>query len=353
MNETLIRLKNIEVKFRQKDQVVTAVDHVNLDVKRGQIYGIVGYSGAGKSTLVRVINLLQRPTNSDAQVWVKGEDLVRLSQRDLQQRRRKIGMIFQHFNLMHSLTVGENVRFALKTSSLSKQEQLKRVNSLLELVGLSGREQDYPAQLSGGQKQRVAIARALANEPDILISDEATSALDPKTTAAILDLLADLNRRLGLTIVLITHEMEAVKRICQEVAVMEAGKIIETGSVFQLFTHPQAHLTQEFVATASPVGQALQTVQQQPIVQQLTANQWLVQLQYVGASTDQPLLTQLYAQFKVSANILFGNVEILQGTSIGNLVVVLSGTSLTLNQAVSMLKEHEVEVKVLKTGGNE
>ncbi|HGA4493783.1 TPA: methionine ABC transporter ATP-binding protein, partial [Streptococcus pyogenes] len=230
MNEAIIQLDHIDITFHQKKRVIEAVKDVTVHINQGDIYGIVGYSGAGKSTLVRVINLLQAPTNG--KITVDGDvtfdqGKIQLSAEALRQKRRDIGMIFQHFNLMAQKTAKENVAFALRHSSLSKTEKEQKVIELLELVGLSERADNYPAQLSGGQKQRVAIARALANDPKILISDEATSALDPKTTKQILALLQELNRKLGLTIVMITHEMQIVKDICNRVAVMQNGVLIE------------------------------------------------------------------------------------------------------------------------------
>ena len=241
MSETIIQLDHIDITFHQKKRVIEAVKDVSVSINRGDIYGIVGYSGAGKSTLVRVINLLQIPTAGTitigGQVTFENQK-VQLSPAELRQKRQKIGMIFQHFNLMAQKTARQNVAFALRHSDLSKAERAKKVEELLDLVGLSDRADNYPAQLSGGQKQRVAIARALANDPEILISDESTSALDPKTTKQILALLQELNRKLGLTVVMITHEMQIVKDICNRVAVMQNGALIEEGSVLEIFSHP-------------------------------------------------------------------------------------------------------------------
>lgn len=351
--EPIIELKHINVTFKETDREVHAVDNVSLSVDKGDIFGIVGYSGAGKSTLVRVINLLQRPTNPEAVVKVNGNELLTLSARELREKRRNIGMIFQHFNLMNSLTIADNVNFALRKSGLSKVERTKRVAELLELVGLSDKQHDYPTQLSGGQKQRVGIARALANRPDILISDEATSALDPKTTESILDLLADLNRKLNLTIVLITHEMDAVKHICNRVAVMDNGALVEEGELLQVFSQPRAELTKDFIDTTTHIESSLAVVEKQEIVQNLKAGEVLVKLGYVGETTDQPLITSLYDQFQVSANILFGSLEILQGTPVGNLLVVLSGEPKKTQQALVFMQDHEVAVTVLKSGDKE
>lgn len=344
----VIKLEHIDVTFKSKARTVQAVHDVSLEVEKGEIYGIVGYSGAGKSTLVRVINLLQRPTKG--QVEVNQQDLLSLKAKPLRQARKKIGMIFQHFNLMNARTIADNVDYPLKSSNLTKAQRRAKVADLLDLVGLADKKNAYPAQLSGGQKQRVAIARALANDPEILISDEATSALDPKTTLSILELLRSLNQRLGLTIVLITHEMQAVKEICQKVAVMENGQIIEHGDLLQVFSQPQKQLTKDFINTATQVEQALAKVLQQPAIQHLRANERLVELSYIGDSTDQPLITELYKRYLVTANILFGNVEILQGTPVGNLIVTLSGAEKNLNAATEYLRQAQVNIREIKVG---
>lgn len=341
--DTVIKLEQVDVEFVEKERAVHAVDHVDLEVNRGDIYGIVGYSGAGKSTLVRLINLLQRPTSG--KVTVLDQDLLQLVPAKLRQERRRVGMIFQHFNLMASRTIAENVAFPLKGTGRSKKVINAKVAELLDLVGLAERANAYPAQLSGGQKQRVGIARALASDPEILISDEATSALDPKTTASILDLLKSLNEKLGLTIVLITHEMEAVKQICTKVAVMDAGQIIERGSLLEIFAKPQQQLTKDFIDTTMQLDEALTSVLAQPTVRNLTANQRLVRLTYLGDTTDQPLIATLYQQFEVVANILFGDIQILQDTPFGNLIVVLSGEESNLTRAFDYLDSHNIQVQ--------
>ncbi|HEL1350918.1 TPA: methionine ABC transporter ATP-binding protein [Streptococcus equi subsp. zooepidemicus] len=353
MSEPMIQLDHIDITFHQKKRVIEAVKDVTLHINQGDIYGIVGYSGAGKSTLVRVINLLQQPTKGS--ITIDGEvtfdqGKVQLSANSLREKRRDIGMIFQHFNLMAQKTAKENVAFALRHSRLSKAEREKKVAELLELVGLSERADNYPAQLSGGQKQRVAIARALANDPKILISDEATSALDPKTTKQILALLQELNRRLGLTIVMITHEMQIVKDICHRVAVMQQGTLIEEGSVLDIFSNPREPLTQEFIKTATGIDEALEKINQQDIVKELPANAILAQLKYAGTSTDEPLLNQIYRQFEVTANILYGNIEILDQVPVGEMIVVFEGAAASIEAAEKALHEAGVDVTILKRG---
>ena len=353
MTKPIIKLENIDITFYQKRRTIEAVKDVSITINKGNIYGIVGYSGAGKSTLVRTINLLQPPTSgtitigddvtfSDGQVQLKGAKL--------RQKRQKIGMIFQHFNFFFFFLARQNVAFALRHSSLSKEEKDKKVSELLELVGLSERAENYPSQLSGGQKQRVAIARALANDPEILISDESTSALDPKTTKQILTLLQDLNQKLGLTVVMITHEMQIVKDICHRVAVMQNGHLIEEGSVLDIFTSPKEALTQEFIKTATGIDEALVKIEKQDFIQTLPKNDLLVQLKYSGRSTDEPILNQIYKEFEVTANILYGNIEILADTPVGEMIVVLSGEPDALMGAQKAIVKGGIDLTVLKRG---
>lgn len=342
----MIELKNIDVTFQSEGNIVHAVRDVSLSVEKGDIYGIVGYSGAGKSTLVRTINLLQRPTQGE--VFVNGQNLSVLPPNELRIERKKIGMIFQHFNLMRQRTVAGNVAYPLRGAGLSKQEINAKVNELLSLVGLADKKEAYPSQLSGGQKQRVAIARALANDPEVLLCDEATSSLDPKTTSSILELLKDLNKKLALTIVIITHEMEVVKEICNKVAVMEEGEVVEQGDLVSIFTSPKERLTQEFINTATHIDQAAEKVLNHPTLLRLTGDDVLANITYVGESTSSPLIASLYARFGVTTNILYGNVEILQNTPIGNLIVVLSGKSESRAEAVAYLEANNVTVKTIE-----
>lgn len=334
----MIDLKQVSVVFKQDKREVVAVDDVTLTIERGDVYGIIGYSGAGKSTLVRTINLLQRPTNAGT-VHVNGVDLTKLSAADLRTARKKIGMIFQHFNLMNSISVFDNVAFPLKKSGLSKEEIREKVQRLLALVGLEDKENAFPRQLSGGQKQRVAIARALANEPDVLLCDEATSALDPKTTYAILELLKRVNVELGVTIVIITHEMQVVKEICNKVAVMEDGKVIESGTILEIFTNPQKDLTKDFIDTATHVNKGIETVLAHEQLLNLKDGDVLVKIAFTGASTGEPLIAKLSTQYAVSANILFGSVEIVQNTPIGNLLIGLSGSSDNIDEAITVIQQ--------------
>lgn len=338
----MIQLQNIDVIFHQQDRVITAVKDVSIEVGKGEIFGIVGYSGAGKSTLVRTINLLQRP--SSGQVIVNGQDLMAMSTKDLRNARKKIGMIFQHFNLMESRTIFENVAYPLKGSGLSKKELATKVADLLSLVGLKEKSDAYPKQLSGGQKQRVAIARALANDPDVLLCDEATSALDPKTTSSILTLLKELNQKLQITMVVITHEMAVVKDLCDRVAVMENGQVLEQGTILEIFTRPQDRLTKEFIDTATHFEQEIELVLKHPETIKVSKDAELVRLTYTGEETTQPFITQLVREFGVEINILYGHIEIIQNTPVGNLLVSLKGDTDQVKAAKNFLQSRQVEV---------
>ena len=341
----MITLNNVSVEFVGKETTIKAVEKVQLTVGKGDVFGIVGYSGAGKSTLVRTINLLQRPTAGS--VIVSGQDLLSLNPKQLRAARKKIGMIFQHFNLMGSRTIAENVAYPLRTSGMSKTEIKEKVRDLLKLVGLTDKSAAYPSQLSGGQKQRVAIARSLANDPEVLLCDEATSALDPKTTLSILELLKELNQKLALTIVIITHEMQVVKEICNKVAVMENGLVVEEGDLVSIFTKPKERITKEFINTATHVEQALEKILKHPTLLDLQTNDVLATISYVGESTSDPLIATLTTRFGVTTNILFGNVEFLQETPVGNLIVVLSGEPGRREKAIAYLKSKNVKVTLI------
>lgn len=342
----MITLKDVGVAFKGTHGTINAVEKVNLSIDKGDVYGIVGYSGAGKSTLVRTINLLQRPTKGS--VWVNGQNMLVLSPKELRNARKKVGMIFQHFNLMDSRTVAGNIAYPLRKSGLSKTAIKEKVVELLDLVGLSDKYDAFPSQLSGGQKQRVAIARALANDPDVLLCDEATSALDPKTTLSILELLKELNKRLALTIVIITHEMQVVKEICNKVAVMENGHVVENGDVVSIFTQPKELITKEFINTATHIDQALDKILSHPTLLNLQENDTLANISYVGTNTSEPLISHLSSRFHIATNILYGNVEILQGTPVGNLLVVLSGDPVQKQKAFAYLESKDVSIDTLK-----
>lgn len=343
----MIYLKNICKTFIDDNKKeVHAVNDVSLTINDGDIFGIIGFSGAGKSTLVRCINLLERPTSGT--VEVDGKDLTKLSEKELRESRKKIGMIFQHFNLFPSRTIFGNVAFPLQGSGLSKEEIAAKVRNLLELVGISEKENAYPSQLSGGQKQRVAIARALANDPDILLCDEATSALDPQTTKAILDLLKDLNKKLGITIVVITHEMAVVKEICNKVAVMEKGRVVEEGDVFSIFANPQEALTQNFIKTTSNLRKIEDLVYEGSPVVDLKQGELIVRLSYIEKNISEPLISAMTYKFNVILNIIFANIEIIQDAPIGGTVAIMSGKSEDIDAALDYLRDKNVGVEVIK-----
>ena len=306
----MIELQHIQKTFVDGKRVVEAVKDVSLSVEKGEIFGIIGFSGAGKSTLVRCINLLERPDSGS--VLVGGKDLLSLKPARLRAERKKIGMIFQHFNLMQTRTVLENVLFPLKHSALSREEALRKARGLLSLVDIAEKEDAYPSQLSGGQQQRVAIARALANDPDVLLCDEATSALDPQTTKAILHLLQKLNRQLGITIVIITHEMAVVKEICDRVAVMEAGAVVEEGKVFDIFANPQSPLTRKFIDTTSNLQKVDELIKDDSRLVRLGPGQAIWRTKFIKASPSQPLLFKVCTLFCIELNIIYADISFVQ-----------------------------------------
>lgn len=344
----MIDLKNVSKTFVDSNKEVHAVQNVSLTINDKDIFGIIGFSGAGKSTLVRCINLLERPTSGT--VEVDGQDLTKLSNKELRQTRKKIGMIFQHFNLMPSRTIFGNVAYPLKGSGLSKQQIKDKVHELLELVGISEKENAYPSQLSGGQKQRVAIARALANDPKILLCDEATSALDPKTTKSILKLLQKLNQTLGITVVIITHEMAVVKEICNRVAVMEYGKVVEEGEVFSVFAAPKEKLTKDFIKTTSNLQKIEDLISANSPVTAIKPGELIVRLTYIEKNMSEPLISTVTQKFGVILNIIFADVEIVQNAPIGGTVAIISGKSENIDEALNYLIEKNVGVEVVKDG---
>ena len=344
----MIALQHVSKVFAGSDKTkqVHAVDDVSLTIQDGDIFGIIGFSGAGKSTLVRCINLLERPTSGS--VEVDGQELTRMSAKELRQARKKIGMIFQHFNLMPSRTIFGNVAYPLRGSGLSKEEIREKVHSLLELVGIADKENAYPSQLSGGQKQRVAIARALANDPKILLCDEATSALDPQTTKAILSLLHHLNQTLDITIVVITHEMAVVKEICNRVAVMDHGKVVEEGSVFSVFATPKEPITRDFIKTTSNLQKIEELIADDSPVVALKPGERIVRLSYVERNPSEPLISLITQKFGITLNIIFADVEIVQNAPIGGTVAIFSGDSGQIDAALAYLKEKNVGVEVIR-----
>ena len=342
----MIEFTHVSKDFGSGEKMVRAVRDVSLTIQDGEIFGIIGFSGAGKSTLVRCINLLERPTNGT--VVVDGKEMTALSPKELRLARRKIGMIFQHFNLMPSRTVFGNVAYPLQGQGVSKQAIQNKVRKLLKLVDIADKETAYPSQLSGGQKQRVAIARALANDPKVLLCDEATSALDPQTTKAILTLLKDLNQKLNLTIVMITHEMAVVKEICDHVAIMEHGQVVEQGEVFSLFADPKQPITQNFIRTTSNLQKIEELIAEGSPVVQLQPGEVIVRLSYIQKNVSEPLISTLSQRFQISLNIIFADIEIVQDAPIGGTVAILSGEREQITKAMEYLIEKNVGVEVLK-----
>ena len=342
----MIELTHISKNFASGGRTVHAVQDVSLSIGKGEIFGIIGFSGAGKSTLVRCINLLERPTSGS--VTVDGKEMTALSARELRQARKKIGMIFQHFNLMPSRTVFGNVAYPLRGSGLSGEQIADKVHRLLELVGIGDKAEAYPKQLSGGQKQRVAIARALANDPDVLLCDGATSALDPQTTKAILRLLKDLNEKLGITVVIITHEMAVVKEICDRVTVMEHGRVVEQGEVFNVFADPRQEITRSFIHTTSNLRKIEELIEEDSPVVQLKPGELIVRLSYIQRNVSEPLISTVSRKFDITLNIIFSDIAIVQNAPIGGTVAIISGEREQITQAIAYLIEKNVGVEVIK-----
>ena len=335
----MIQLQHISKVYEGATRV-EALKDISLDVKEGEIFGIIGQSGAGKSTLIRCINMLEAPTSGS--VIVNGTDLTTLSKSDLRKARKDIGMIFQHFNLLSSRTVYDNVAFPLELQGLSKSEIKERITPILDIVGLTERMNNYPSQLSGGQKQRVGIARALASNPKVLLCDEATSALDPQTTESILKLLKDINEKMGLTIVLITHEMHVIREICDRVAVIEGGVILEEGSTVEVFTHPRENTTKEFISSVVSDNLPPEALEHLELHDQWIAGTApLVRLKFTGQSTDEPVVAGL------DVSILFGGIDYIQNTCVGRLIVILNGEPENAQEGLDYIKTLPIESEVI------
>ena len=341
----MIKLNNITKIFTLPDKKLTALDNVSLHVPKGQICGGIGASGAGKSTLIRCVNLLERPTHGA--VVIDDVDLTQLSDAELVKTRRQIGMIFQHFNLLTSRTVFENVALPLELENKSKAEIQEKTAALLALVGLSDKRNVYPANLSGGQKQRVAIARALASDPKVLLCDEATSALDPATTQSILKLLKEINRTLGITILLITHEMEVVKRICDQVAVIDKGRLIEQGTVSEIFSNPKTELAQEFISSTFHITLPEEYLENLSDTPKHAKSYPIIKFEFTGRSVDAPLLSQASKKFGVELSILTSQIDYAGGVKFGFTIAEVEGDEDAITQAKVYLMENNVRVEVL------
>ncbi|QKY68635.1 methionine ABC transporter ATP-binding protein [Lentibacillus sp. CBA3610] len=336
----MITFEQVTKIYQSAEQEVRALDEVDLHIEQGEIYGVIGFSGAGKSSLVRCANLLERPTSG--KVIVNGQNLLSLSPKDLREAKRHIGMIFQHFNLLNSKTAFTNVAMPLLLMGKSKKEVEQRVYELLDFVGLRDKADNYPDQLSGGQKQRVGIARALATQPSVLLCDEATSALDPQTTESILKLLKKINREYNITILMITHEMGVIREVCDKVAVLDQGSIIESGSVFEVFAQPRTEIAHDFVSTV--MHDEIPESVHQLIQSQQSTNQ-IFRIVFVGDSAGTPLLSQIAKRFDVEVNVLFGSITELQGTPFGNLIVKFDGEPKEINRVIMQINQHEVTVE--------
>ena len=335
----MIEFKNISKHYELKGQNIRALDEINLTIPAGSIFGIIGYSGAGKSTLIRLINLLERPTHG--QIIINQTDFTALDANALRHQRANIGMIFQHFNLMQTKTVADNIEMPLKLLGVAKAERQKRLNELLEFIDLKHKKDAYPDELSGGQKQRVGIARALANHPKVLLCDEATSALDPQTTQSVLELLKKINKEQGITIVMVTHEMDVIESVCDYVAVMEQGKVIENGSTLEIFSQPKHPTTKTFI----------QTVLQQQLPVNILNNlenknhNSIYSLQFLGTSAQETVVQAAIKQFDISLNILFANMTEINGSVIGQMFIQLLGDADVIQQTIAFFEQNGVKVE--------
>ena len=339
----MIRVENGSKTYTGKQGTVEAVKDVSLEISRGEIFGVIGFSGAGKSTLIRLLNGLETVTSGH--IYINEKDITTLKRKELLKERQKIAMIFQHFNLLWSRTVEENIAFSLEIAGVPKAERKAKVAELIDLVGLTGREKSYPSQLSGGQKQRVGIARALANDPEVLLCDEATSALDPKTTKDILKLLVEINQELGLTIVLITHEMHVVRQICHRVAVMEEGRVVESGEVIEVFKNPQQPITKQFVGEErvddeiDEVFHHLSTSLRPGVA---------VRIQYLGDRTGDAVLSEAIRKLDATVSILQAKVNITQKGILGSMIILIEEESSKAEEVIEYLKQAEIIVEVLE-----
>lgn len=336
----MIHITNLSKEYVTKKGIVKGVDDVNLTINDGEIFGIVGYSGAGKSSLLRCINLLEQPTRG--KIEVNGRDLTKLKGDALRKERLKIGMIFQHFYLISQKTVYENIDFALQAADAPREKRIARVSELLEMVGLTDKKDVYPAQLSGGQKQRVGIARALANNPSVLLCDEATSALDPNTTLSILRLLKKINRELKITIILITHEMNVVKEICDRMAVMQDGRVVEEGDVYDIFSEPKAELTKEFISSVVSFDVPMSILE--------ACSGRIVKVLFRGNMAGEGIISDTVQQFDVRGNFLHGSIEYIQERPLGMFLMEIQGTPQNISRAVTYMEGRGAQVEVIQNG---
>ncbi len=332
----MIKISNLNKSFEIDGKKIQAVNNVSLDIQRGEIYGIIGYSGAGKSTLLRCVNRIEEPDSGN--IIIDGVNITKLENGQLREERKNIGMIFQHFSLLEQKNVYNNIALPLEINGYSKDEIHSRVLELLDYVDLLDKKEAYPSQLSGGQKQRVAIARAISNNPKVLLSDEGTSALDPRTTESILDLLRQINQDLGITIVMITHQMEVVKAICDKVAIMENGQVVEINTVEDLFTKPKTKTAKLFI-------NSLQGDIQDEIIDPMNFKGKIFRLGFLGDSANKPIITDLVRKFDIDVNILSGNINKLQMSNIGHLILEFIGEKDEIEDSIDYLLEQDIIVE--------
>lgn len=345
----MINVEHLDKTYHLKNADVHAVDDVSLHIESGQIYGVIGYSGAGKSTLVRCLNFLEIPDSGSIEIEGFGkvnakQGSLDISQKKLRELRQSIGMIFQHFNLLDRSTVFDNVAYPLKYTGLSKKEIETRVDELLDLVDLADKKYVYPSQLSGGQKQRVAIARALSNNPKVLLSDEATSALDPDATESILKLLKDLNKRLGITIILITHEMSVIKSIANRVAVMENGKVVEEGDVYDIFANPKEEITKKFINSSSSLSNITKLIENKTIIPR---DSKLVKLTFTRDSVGSATISKISREYNVDVNIMLANVDVVNADALGGIIASIEGNKEDIQDVINYLHASNVKVEVI------
>lgn len=343
----MIEFRHVSKVFESKEGTTEALKDIHLTVEKGDIFGVIGYSGAGKSTLIRTVNLLEYPTSGD--ILVDGRNLTELTKKNLRLAQKNIGMIFQHFNLLNSKSVFDNVAMPLVLSNKKKKEMEERVYEILRFVGLEDKANHYPNELSGGQKQRVGIARALVTNPTILLCDEATSALDPQTTKSILNLLKKINEEFKITILLITHEMEVIKEVCNRVAVMEEGRVVEVGSVFDIFAQPKTKTARNFVK--SVVRDDIPTSVRN-LLRQNRGDRRIVKIDFLGASSGQPIVSRTAKNFNVDINVLFANITELQGIPYGHFIVELLGKNGELERAIQFIHSQDVMVQEVMEDGS-
>ncbi len=330
----LIELKHLTKTFKGKTQTVEALRDINLEIQQGDIYGIIGMSGAGKSTLVRCINFLERPTSGS--VIIDGKDLAALSSKELRSLRQQVSMIFQHFNLLQQRDVRGNIAFAMEIAGMKKADIDKRIDELLDIVGLADRQHNYPSQLSGGQQQRVAIARALATNPKIILCDEATSALDPTTTTSILNLLQEINRKLGITIVIITHEMSVVESICTHVAIIDDGMLAETGTVESVFSQPKTAAAKKLIFRKTGADSGV-------------IGQRMIRIVFEGNASSEPIISSLVLECHVSVNIMYADTRDVGGKAFGQMILQLPEDRLQQDKIIYYLTTRGLRVEEVES----